>query len=340
MNNYFQFRFFTAIACVMLFASFTTFVNAAQSDNDSSASNLVGKLYVLSIWGTNADDLHNSLEQLQHRFVFTMQVSGLNLESEFDPDKFVKEFVLLSGDKASKQNVLETCRSISQRAQKNDVIFVYMCCHGITKCIDGSNKRHHVLFPGIKSVDQMQDIEKYGIIRSELIKALSPEKHRLVALITDAGTRSQDEQVITRQPDNPNVVVCYDPGYLRRKPSELNPLRIFLQTNSGLVDWNSTSPLGGKDGQGEQSPLFQMAQEHEGVFFMSLMSFTIENNNPISKAAFFNDLKNRLSNNYEFNAKIEDNKKSNAIFTNQPTQSLFDFNGQGYVTEKPDKSKQ
>lgn len=324
---------------IAILFSFTNLLFADAPQKKSSTTEEVGKLYVLSVWGTNAEDIHDSVETIQNRFKYAMEAGGLNLKSQSDPDNFVQEFIMLSGKDAAKDNVLKTCRSINKKAQKNDVIFVYICCHGITKRINGDNKRYHILFPGVKTSAQMQNIKEYGILRSEILEALNPDKHRLVVLITDAGTRDNDEQII-KYPGDPKAFACYDPGYLMREEAEQNLLRNFLRTNTGLIDWNAASPFGGKDGQGEQSPFYRMAQVHEGVFFSALMSLTLDDKRSLSKAKLFKELNNRLNKSFKFisdsNSILDDVKNSNPIFSNQPTQTLFDFKGRGYVVDKTD----
>lgn len=337
--------------CVAVFQSAKAESDEMTNASNKPSANKVGKLYVLSIWGTNASDIQKSLTDIQNRFEIGLEVCGLTRDSRYNADKFVQEFISLSGDKASKKNVLDTCKSIGKQAQKNDVILVYMCCHGITKRLDGDNKRYHVLFPGIKTVDQMQNIEEYGILRSEILEALNPESHRLVVLLTDAGTRENDEQVLIFKPQDDGLIVDFFFPYLRNPPSEDNPIRTFLSTNTGLVDWNSTSPFGGKDGLGEQSPYYQNFHIYQGVFSDELSTFAVNDKKCFSKSRFFNELKTRLAKAFERRTEDIDPKEvdprfyfpmkeRNSIFKNQTTQTLFDFNGQGYVTDKKDGVKE
>ena len=305
-----------------------------KAQKEASTTDEVGKLYVLNVWGTNASDYKTFMNSMKGDFETSMWGSGLKPDSEeYDPVKeqnvkvnFCEEFITLSGEKATNKNVLETCRSISKKAKKNDVIFVYMSCHAKTAKLDGDNKRYHVLFPGIKELSEMENNEN-GIKRSDIIQALNPDKHRLVVLITDSSARSADSPVLFPTPMSPSSIWMF----------QNNRLWQLLRTNTGLIDWNSTSPFGGNDKQGELASFVRFESIFDHAFF-----YAFEGIDPkisrISTSEFFNGLKEQLAAEFKTCKKDDGRIKTDcAAFDNQPTQTLFDFKGLGYVIDNNDK---
>lgn len=336
--------------------------NNSTSTKNTSAANAVGKLYVLNVWGTDAEDYKNFLDCMASQFDPSMWGSGLKPDSEYPgengPGKkvgFCAEFITLFGkdsyekekkgranfiangivkdysdqiDIATNKNVLDKCRYIGQKAGKNDVIFVYMCCHAKTAKLDGDNKRYHILFPGIKKLSEMENNEN-GIKRSDIIKALNPEKHRLVVLITDSSARAVDKPVQFPVPYTPSSIWMF----------HNNRLWLLLRTNTGLIDWNSTSPFGGFDKQGELASFYQPYSIFDQAFFYAFEDID-PNINSISISEFYKGLKEQLSSKFLYYSKTDKTeygseiiKTGCAAFDNQATQTLFDFKGLGYVID-------
>ena len=311
-----------------------------SGNNKAVALNNLGKLFVLSIWGTNAN---KDLSILQKAFDQKMSLSGLNLDSNFDPDGFVADYITLSGNKASKKNILEACRSINRRAQKNDVIFVYICCKGLMKELhENDKKRYHVLFPEIKSAKQIENVNDYGVLRSDIIKTLTQNDHRLVVLITDADTTHEisaimcDEDSSDSVPIAPAAGSCNDSYYFFTPSSTDSRLRVFLRTNIGLIDYNSHSPSEGLWGIGGVSVFTKNSQGMpNSPFFNAFMtSFILTDKTSMPKSEFFNDLELNLSENANFDRPFP--FRSTKLYRNPEdpvSQRLFDFKGLGYVID-------
>lgn len=363
-----QIKAYAIISVFTLFFICSAFLTAAEKTENAPSAEAVGKLYVINVWGTDANDYKNFLGCMVNQFNPSMWGSGLKPDSVF-PDRdergskvnFCAEFITLLGkdsferekekreklnaldavkdysnesiDVSTNKNVLEKCRYVSQKAGKNDVIFVYMCCHAKTAKLDGDNKRYHILFPGIKDISEMED-NNNGIKRSDIIQALNPEKHRLVVLITDSSAREADKPVQFPESFSPSSIWTF----------RNNRLWLLLRTNVGLVDWNSTSPFGGFDKQGELAAFYQPYSIFDQSFFYAFEEIDPDVNS-ITTSEFFIGLKEKLASNFSYYKKNDKTefgseiiKTGCAAFGNQPTQTLFDFKGLGYVVDKSDEN--
>ena len=309
-----------------------------SGNNKAVALNSLGKLFVLSIWGTNAN---KDLSILQKAFDKKMSLSGLNLDSNFDPDNFVADYKTLTGNEASKKNILEACRSINRQAQKKDVIFVYICCKGLMRQLhENDNRSYHVLFPEIKSAKQTENINDYGILRTEIIEALTKNEHRLVVLITDADTTHEISAIMSDDDSSDSVSIapaagsCDDSYYFFSPSSTDSRLRVFLRTNVGLIDYNSNSPFEGLWGMGGVSNITRNSQGMpNSPFFNAFMtSFILTDKTSMPKSEFFNNLELNLSENANFDRPFP-YKNTGPYRSTEDTisQRLFDFKGQGYI---------
>lgn len=309
-----------------------------SGNNKAVAMSSLGKLYVLSIWGTNAS---KDLSVLQKAFDKKMSLSGLNRDSNFDPDGFVADYKTLTGNEASKKNILDACRSINQQAQKNDVVFVYICCKGLIKQLNENDKRsYHVLFPEIKSVKQIENVNDYGVLRSDIIASLTQNEHRLVVLITDADATHVKSAIMCDEDSSDSVPIasaagsCDDSYYLFSPSSTDSRLRVFLRTNVGLVDYNSHSPYEGLWGTGGVSVFTKNSQGMpNSPFFNAFMtSFILTDKTSMPKSEFFNDLELNLSENANFDRPFPYKNLGAYRSTEDPiSQRLFDFQGRGYI---------
>lgn len=322
--------------CIIDAKDMNDILSVTKSDNMAVSVNETGRLYVLSIWGTNAN---KELKTLQKLFDKRMTLSGLNLNSKNDPDDFVADYKMLIGEEATKKNILDACYSINMRATKNDVIFVYICCRGLMKKLNkNDNRTYHFLFPEIKNVEQLDNIDDYGISRSAIINALTKNEHRLVVLITDADTTGEksfihcDENEQEGETLN-SEAVDNDESFYYFSPTLTDcRLRVFLRTNVGIVDYNSTSPYEGFGRSGGVNAFFSNSQGMPNSdFFSAFMScFILTNKTHISKSEFINDLKLNLSeNNYDC-SRVHIN--SDDIIGPR----LFDFKGLGYIIDNSD----
>lgn len=322
----------TKIAAILLscfaFVCFSAIVDADEA----------GKLYCLEVWG-GGDDMAQYVAVCQFHYFFIKQRTGISKTSmsrESDYVNFCSEEIILAKRNESRftnDDVLEACRYFGQKAGKNDVIFVYMCCHAKTARLDGDSKRYHVLFPCINDVSDMDNF-KNGIKRSDIIKALNPQAHRLTVLITDASTCDKDNSA---KPVKRYFPLDRGIGFFGN-----NRLITLLQTNTGLIDWNSTSPLGGLEKQGEYISIYQFgrggsfdsAPSPRNIFMEAFQSYSCgePDKKSISAQEFFVGLKKELAEEFD-QSKNNVNESDKATYSNQPTQTLFNFKGLGYVTK-------
>ncbi len=310
-----------------------------------------GKIYILNVWGTTNYEIGTSLQVMEKRFASVMSNQGLGEYSEE-----VGEYITLDGNpgrpKASKDNVLAQCRYLSEKATENDAIFVYIACHGSTKeIVEG--QREHVLYPGVVTAsDGKNRFEKFGLLRSDVIKALNANKHRLVVLITDSC--SVKEHIASEVLDSPLIK-----SFAKRSAYELEAaydesqsdtditqsyLKNFLMNGEGFVNWNSCSPVGGNKREGEES--IAIVIKDGEVFspffeaFLETSTYQVRYNERVSRDNYFVGMKKLLSRNFnnmkKGQTKWGDYKYLKMAIQNQisqNTQTLYDFKESGVVTE-------
>lgn len=320
----------------------------------------VGKLYVLSVWGTNDEKTGPTCKRFEQTFNSSMNKAGLTRTN--NKGNFVAEYKTLDGDNASKDNIIENCRSIHQKAGKDDVIFVYINCHGDTRRLKKEDQeRQHILYPQMKySTDINENFDKFALLRSDIINALSPNDHRFVVLITDTCAslfETKVKSLVENVADDPapaceagsnNNAAC-DPV-----PQNTDSLfRIFLRTNKGFVNWNSASPVGGVNNQGENSWESLINNTACGTFFNPFVYFINYQeivDLRISTSYYFNRLKSATAENFvqlkkrglmlkysilpEDKSNIKKIKKDlMSIESDQATQTVYDFGDSGTVRE-------
>ena len=329
-------------------------VDEPQPDTEEPTADSTGKIYILNVWGTTNYDIGTILQVMEKRFSDVMSNQGLGENNED-----VGEYITLDGNpghrsRATKDEVLEQCRYLSQKATENDAIFVYISCHGSTKEIDG--QREHVLYPGvITATDAKNRFDRFGLLRSDVIKALDVNKHRLVVLITDSC--SVKEQIASEVLDSPliknfaamkayDLEATYDASLSDLTDVPQSYLKNFLMNGEGFVNWNSCSPVGGNKREGEKS--FAILLEDGDVFspffeaFLESSTYQIRYNDRVSRNNYFDGMKILLSRNFSKMKKggqikwgdnkiLSLNNVEKAI--DQNTQTLYDFKESGVVTE-------
>ena len=272
-----------------------TWVVGVRGGNGQDPLGQIGKLYVLTVWGTNSEDNKGFYAHFANEVRVSMQSFGMcpvwnqtggggipygqpidtsdpentalkaSLKTlDETPETFIgeenafcAEYITLKGDTATNENVLEKCRYISQKAQKNDVIFVYMCCHGNTKTI--GNQRHHVLYPAAVDTTDLEDIEK-GLKREDIVQALKENEHRLTVLITDSCARRQDQSALLARDRYQFARPCAaaEGAILTCR------LEMLLRTNTGFINWNSAAPKGSINDEGEFTFYYQPVKDPDG----------------------------------------------------------------------------
>ena len=271
------------------------------------------KIHVLLVWGTNdaAPGISASKELIEQQF------AGMGIRQG---GKYIASFTSLSGYEASGQNILDHCHRMAQNAGPDDTVFVYMLCHGATVLLDSDPNRSwdnpnriHVLSPLASNANSM-DFRGIGIKRYSILKAMKGGNHRLNVLITDSCSRF-----------NPNPVVTPRGS----KGGSLPKLLCILLNSRGTINWNSSNPNGGRDGQGELS----MVLKDRTIFTKPFLMISKQNCDPrnYTERDFFRELGSALVDDYVEQKEKSVGTTSYSTLIKQKQQTLTEFDDYGRV---------
>lgn len=290
------------------------------------------KVHVLLVWGTNATDTIDCVNVSRKLIEGKLRDIGICEPSEDNYNlDFIASFTVLSGNNAHPQRILEQCNRMAQAAGPNDALFVYILCHGASGPYErglphNRNSIIHLLSPYATGGENM-DLGRIGIRRYSILKAMKSRTHRLDVLITDSCSTYQE----------PPVEISTG-THMGRKYTRLEHI---LLNERGTINWNSSNPFGGLDGQGETA----IGAENGTLFslaFVNVACKDMSRNATYTKDTFFNDLGALLDESYK-KAKDDAFEKQSAnyslLFSNQDHQSLTEFDLYGravydYVEQK------
>ncbi|MBR0238077.1 MAG: caspase family protein [Thermoguttaceae bacterium] len=144
----------------------------------------------------------------------------------------------LYGSKTSRDEILKKCREVSEKAGPDDVVFIYVLCHG--GHVKGSLEHTHFFTPTALSADSWtkDDI----IYRREIQEILNENEHRLNILITDTCAHVTSKKSVGSSKRGILTTVPEFPAY----DSIFND---FV----GTININSTSWKGGMGKKGEMA---------------------------------------------------------------------------------------
>ena len=148
-------------------------------------------VYLLFAWGTLDPDTLRGVEISEKKIEAAFVKENDSSYDRFttagglaDVNSYVKRKITLKGRDATNANIVKACESLAAEAGPNDAVMVYILCHGATiKGKDG--KLRHGLAPIATSAKELQ-MNRYGIARGTIMRAIKSRPHRLNVLITDA----------------------------------------------------------------------------------------------------------------------------------------------------------
>lgn len=160
----------------------------------------------------------------------------------------VETFIVLEGMDADPERITKVCYEVSQKAEPDDAIIVFvMSCGAFVRGNDGVSR--HALAPVAEDVDDLK-VTRAGILRGTIITALQSKLHRLVALITDSSATlltSNDGSVAEfRYRSSPvdektasSAARAEGEGASEPSPKGTTYLKKFLQEAHGILNINS-----------------------------------------------------------------------------------------------------
>ena len=224
-----------------------------------------GKIYMLCVWtGTsrNATSSDNNADDHTKNYNFKMMVEdsknyfegnlsriGLDKESLQNSGVF-GDYQVLSGENTTPQQIVNKIGELSQKASKDDALFVYILSHGASLTPtrdfseeapeDASQDREHYIMP---LIDNSEATVKDIILRSNLFFCMTAKKHRLDVLITDSCSSESLFEGIKRPDISGSALATYKPAPAPKK--EVNYAFKYLLTHAqGKINWNSSCPYG------------------------------------------------------------------------------------------------
>ncbi len=198
-------------------------------------------VYLLFVWGSldpntlrgveiRQKKIEAALEEDRSSYASTAKREGLlNTAGGLASLKpYIKRKITLKGSEATNANIVRACRELSNAAEPNDAVLVYILCHGAAiKGTDG--KLRHGLAPIATSAQNLQ-MNRHGIARGTIMKAIKSKPHRLNLLITDSCSATVKfeplEEALVTNPKGP-----------------VNPYLVsFLLEAEGSLNINSSRP--------------------------------------------------------------------------------------------------
>lgn len=228
-----------------------------------------GKIYMLCVWtGTSRnatpDDKNKAGEDHTKNYNFKMMVEdsknyfesnlskiGLDKES-LQKNGCFGDYQVLSGENTSPQKIIDKIGELSQKAGKDDALFVYIMSHGasLTPTLDfgdeepkeASQDREHYITP---LIEKPEAVVKDIILRSNLFFCMTAKKHRLDVLITDSCSSKSPFEGVKRPKLNGANLAMFRTAPAAPEKREKNYAFKYLLTHSqGKINWNSSCPYG------------------------------------------------------------------------------------------------
>lgn len=200
------------------------------------------RVYVLCIWG-DADKNRDNVRTVKTTEEYLMKFfADIQKKWKKDDEKSgkIRSFSIesLYGSKTSRDEILKKCREVSEKAGPDDVVFIYVLCHG--GHVKGSLEHTHFFTPTALSADSWtkDDI----IYRREIQEILNENEHRLNILITDTCAHVTSKKSVGSSKRGILTTVPEFPAY----DSIFND---FV----GTININSTSWKGGMGKKGEMA---------------------------------------------------------------------------------------
>lgn len=284
------------------------------------------QVHVLCIWG-DADKNPSNVQTVKTTEEHLMKFFD-NIRKKWNEDdkKTGKKRTLtiesLYGSKTSRDEILSKCREISQKAGPDDVVFVYVLCHG--GHLKGSLEHSHFFIPTAKGTSGTSFSKEDYIYRKEIQDILEENEHRLNILITDTcghvtskkSVGSSSRGILTKIPEFP----AYDS---------------IFNDFVGSININSTSWKGGSGQNGETAI---GSNDYGTAFTRALISTLQQESQPwrYTKPKFLEALQQETNQSFrELKSSFEKNGDDMFIsLSEQETQSISEYDEDGNAIEK------
>ena len=282
------------------------------------------QVYVLCIWGDadkNRDNVKTvkTTEECLMKFFADIQKKW---KEEDEKSGKIRSFSIesLYGSRTSRDEILKKCREVSEKAGPDDVVFIYVLCHG--GHVKGSLEHTHFFIPTALSADSWtkDDI----IYRREIQEILNENEHRLNILITDTCAHVTSKKSVGSSKRGILSTVPEFPAY----DSIFND---FV----GTININSTSWKGGMGKKGEMAI---GSSDYGTAFTRALISTLQQETQPsrYTKPKFLDAL--QVETNQSFNElKRSFEKNQDGLFYSileQETQSISEYDEDGNAIER------
>lgn len=282
------------------------------------------QVHVLCIWGdadknpgnvktvkTTEEHLMQFFDDIQKKWKEKDQKTG---------NKRTFSIESLYGSKTSRDEILKKCREVSQKAGPDDVVFIYVLCHG--GHLEGSLEHTHFFIPTASGVNSWskEDI----IYRKEIQEIMNENEHRLNILITDTCAHVTSKKTVSSS----------SRGMLKTIP-EFPAYDSIFNDFVGSININSTSWNGGSGQKGETAI---GSSDYGTAFTRALISTLQQESQPsrYTKPKFLDALQKETDQTFN-DLKSSFEKNGDAMFitiSEQKTQSVSEYDEDGNAIEK------
>lgn len=282
------------------------------------------RVYVLCIWGDadkNRDNVRTVKTTEEYLMKFFADIQKKWKEEDEKSGK-IRSFSIesLYGSKTTRDEILKKCREVSEKAGPDDVVFIYVLCHG--GHVKGSLDHTHFFIPTALSADYWSDDDV--IYRREIQEILNENEHRLNILITDTCAHVTSKKSVGSSKRGILTTIPEFPAY----DSIFND---FV----GTININSTSWKGGMGKKGEMAI---GSSDYGTAFTRALISTLQQETQPAryTKPKFLDAL--QMETNQSFSELKRSFKKNNdGLFYSileQETQSISEYDEDGNAIER------
>lgn len=316
--------------CVSLLLFSLVFVLARPSFAQYSFDPGSYDVHVLCIWG-DADKKTGNNKTVKVTEEHLMKFFA-DIQKKWDEDAKKsgnKRNILIEslyGSKTSRDEILKKCTEISKKAGPDDVVFVYVLCHGAHE--SGTAEHKHFFVPTATSSNGNSFSEEDKIYRKEIQDILNENEHRLDILITDTCGHV-----------TPKSFHSHSRGMLKPIPKFPAYDSIFNDF-VGSININSTSWEGGSDNKGEAA----IGSSDYGTAFTRALISTLNEEAPPSrytKPKFLESLQKETDQSFhELKQSFEKNGDSMYIeISDQETQSVSEYDEEGNAVERKKRNR-
>lgn len=294
----------------------------AQIPSDPGPYNV----YALCIWGDADKNLSNvrTVKKTEEQLMLFIDSVKKKWKEEDEKTGNVRTFTVesLYGSSTTRNEILKKCREISEKAGPEDVVFIYVLCHGAHG--KGALEHSHYFVPTASGIETGSFTDNDIIYRKEIQDILNEHEHRLNIFITDTcghvtpkkSVGSASRGILTKVPDFP----AYDS---------------IFNSFVGNININSTSWEGGINNKGETA----IGSPTYGTAFTRALIDTLQQETQPSrytKPKFLNALQKETDQTYDELKRSFEKNGDDFYFriSEQETQSISEYDEDGNAIDK------